>query len=118
MRYRKLDLALVLSAAALFGWGILRALNRGDPAASSWTTYVMLGSVILAAANSFILSRMIATLVIVISALFSILVIAAAILAASEGIPADLVAVIRALGFFLLLAIASWIQRSSVRAAG
>ena len=48
VRFQKLDLVLIILAAGLFVWGIVRAINRGEPAVSSWTSYVMLGTIILA----------------------------------------------------------------------
>ncbi len=102
MRRPRTHLLLVLLAAALFVWGVLRALARSDPAVIAWTTFAMAGLLVLAAVNGFVSVRKVGTLVLVISALFAALVAAAAVLAFAAGTSEDIPAVARALLFFIL----------------
>ena len=115
MKTRTLEFIIVLVAAALFTWGVLRAVKRGDTAATSWTTYVMSGLVVLAAGNIAIRSRKLAAVVLVVSALFILLALAAALLSQADGKLHSVPAVIRSIAFFVLLGLAGWIQMHSTR---
>ena len=108
---RRTEVVLLLSAAALLTWGIVRAINRGDVAVQAWTTYLMGALLILSAANIFIRSRRIAGSVVWICGLFALIVLSAAVLSVSEGTSHKLAAVIQALLFFLCLGSVSFMQR-------
>ena len=108
---RRTEVVLLLSAAALLTWGIVRAINRGDVAVQAWTTYLMGALLILSAANIFIRSRRIAGSVVWICILFVVILLTTAMLSAAEGTPHKVAAVIRALLFFICLGSVSFMQR-------
>lgn len=114
MRRPGTDLYLILVAAGLFLWGILRALARGDPAVYAWTTFAMAGLLVLGAVNSFVRSGRSGTLVLVVSLLFAGLVVAALLLTLAEGISQEAFPALRALFFFALTGAAGWLQRRPV----
>jgi hypothetical protein len=110
-----IEIVLVLMAASLFAWGVLRAVNRGDAATGSWTTYVMSGLVVLAGSNIALRSRKIAVAALVISVLFLLLALAAALLSRAGGDFHPVAAVIRSIVFLALLGLTAWIQLHSTR---
>src|SRR2546430_16120015 len=110
MKNRIIEIILVFLAAALFTWGVLRAVNRGEPAATSWTTYVMSGLVVLGGVNIALRSRTLATVVLAVSALFLLLALAAAVLSQADRSPYPILAVIRSVIFLVLLGLTGWIQ--------
>jgi hypothetical protein len=115
MSNRKIELVLVLVAAVLLGWSVLRAAKRGDEVAKAWTTHVMSGLVVLAASNIILRYRKIAVAVLVVSGLFLSLALAAAWLSQAHGHPHPLPAVIRSISFLVLLGVTGWIQMHSAR---
>jgi hypothetical protein len=106
---------LVISAAALFAWGLVRALGRGDPAAFAWPSLAMAAMVILAAVNVALRSRLIATAVLTLSAFLAASVLAATFAEAERSIQ-EYGPVLRALLFLIVLGLASWRQRRAVTA--
>ena len=110
MKTRMVELILVLIAAALFSWGLVRAVKRGDSAARSWTTYSMSGLVVLAASNVAIRSRKLAVAVLAVSAFFLLLALAAALLARADSAPHPLPAIMRSMVFLVFLGLTGWIQ--------
>ena len=113
MGNRKIEVALVVVAAALLFWGIARAVSRGEPAAKGWTTFAMVVLVVLCAVNVARRSTTIAFAVTAVCTLFVLLVALAALLGAPEENPNRSPAILRAVLFFLTIGIASLIQAMS-----
>ena len=107
---KRLDLVFILLAALLLAWGIVRSMERGEPAMRSWSTYGMCILVFLSALNSSLRSSGLAHLIMVVCGLFIAVVGVTAILATQDGTPFRLLAVAKAISFFGLLGIASWLQ--------
>jgi len=115
MKTRMIELILVLIAAVLFTWGVVSAVNRGDPAAKRWTTYAMSGLVILAGVNIALRSKTLAGVIIAVSALLLLLALAAALLSQADRTPHPILAVARSVIFLALLVVTGWIQLHSTR---
>lgn len=110
MGARLAQLVLVLAAAALLASGLVRAAARGEPALRSWTTYLMVGLVLLAACNIAVRRRALAVVVAVLGGLLLLLALAAAALEQVAGSGHPPRAVLEAVGFFLLLLVAAGLQ--------
>lgn len=110
MSTRRKETVLVVAATALFVWGLTRAVNRGEPAIHSWTTFVMVGLIILSSLNINFQSRKIAVALMWVCGLFSMIVLLAAILSVSDGKPQKLFAVFRALTFFVLVGTSNYLN--------
>ena len=115
MKTRIIELILILMAAALFTWGVARAVNRGDPAAKRWTTYAMSGLVILAGVNIALRSKTLAGVILAVSALFLLLALAAALLSQADRTPHPILAVVRSIIFLALLVLTGWMQMHPTR---
>ncbi len=115
MSNRRIEITLVITAAALFAWGVGRAISRGEPAVSAWTTYAMVVLLVLSASNIWIQSRKIALPLVWICGIFSTVVVLAAILGVMDGKPANVAAVLRALAFFVLVGGANLMNADSSR---
>src|SRR5439155_17993552 len=115
MTRRIAEIALVVAAAALLSWGMSRAVARGEPAVKAWTSYAMVGLLVLCGVNAFIRSARVGSAVAVGCALFAALVFLAAMLGEPVGTQNRLPAILRALLFFVLIGVASVSQAISSR---
>src|SRR5262245_60401425 len=110
MAQRAAEIALVCVASGLLLWGMIRAINRGEPAVNAWTTYVMIGLAVLCSINIYVRSAGIGRLVVMVSAFFLVLVVLAALLGAPAENLNRLPAIARAVLFFAMVGGAGVLQ--------